>query len=296
MNLDPASSTADSFQRITALTFTIYLVVTGGMTVLAGSEIPNRTFLVALHTVAVGLIAVLTRLPLRAGSAFAFLRDWYPFATFPALYKEVAVLARIYGDWSLTHLIISFEQRLFGQLPSTYFSERFANVILSEWLHFSYLSYLALLPAVGGIWYFRGRLHPFRELVCLATLAFCLSYLFFIWLPVDTPFYLSKPPGPPLEGQLFYDLVHEVASRGGARGGAFPSTHVSISTIAMLLALRYSRRLAFLILPIYIGICLGTVYGRFHYISDVLAGIALAVLLVLALRLAERAGRLNCQS
>ena len=58
------------------------------------------------------------------------------------------------------------------------------------------------------------------------------SFLFFIPFPVDSPYYLSEKLGPPLAGHLlFFDLVHQVSLRGGARGGAFPSAHVSAAGV-----------------------------------------------------------------
>ena len=98
------------------------------------------------------------------------------------------------------------------------------------------------------------------------------SYLFFIVLPVDSPYYLSPHLGPPLSGHFFFDLVHQISARGGARGGAFPSAHVSGAIVVILVAWRHQRRLAYLLLPIIGGVMMATVYGRFHYVLDTLAG------------------------
>ena len=75
------------------------------------------------------------------------------------------------------------------------------------------------------------------------------SYLFFIVLPVDSPYYLSPHLGPPLSGHFFFDLVHQMSARGGARGGAFPSAHVSGAVVVTLVAWRHQRRLAYLLAP-----------------------------------------------
>jgi membrane-associated phospholipid phosphatase len=101
------------------------------------------------------------------------------------------------------------------------------------------------------------------------------SYLVFILLPVDSPYYLSQHLGPPLSGHFFFDLVHQMSARGGARGGAFPSAHVSGAVVVSLVALRHQRRLAYLLLTFTGSVMIATVYGRFHYVLDVLAGAAL---------------------
>ena len=106
------------------------------------------------------------------------------------------------------------------------------------------------------------------------------SYLFFILLPVDSPYYLSQRLGPPLSGHFFFDLVHQMSARGGARGGAFPSAHVSGAVVVSLVAWRHQRRLAYLLVPITGGLMIATVYGRFHYVLDTLAGAGLAIAVV----------------
>ena len=117
----------------------------------------------------------------------------------------------------------------------------------------------------------------FRELLFLVCVAFYGSYLFFILFPVDSPFYLADPPGGPLADYFFYNLVHEISSRGGARGGAFPSTHVSGAVIVLVVAWKRQRQLAYLLTPLVLGVIVATVYGRFHYALDTIAGLAFGV-------------------
>ena len=59
------------------------------------------------------------------------------------------------------------------------------------------------------------------------------------------PHDLSPRLGPPLSGHFFFDLVHQMSARGGARGGAFPSAHVSGAVVVSLVAWRHQRRLAY---------------------------------------------------
>src|SRR5262249_6862660 len=120
---------------------------------------------------------------------------------------------------------------------------------------------------------------------------YAVNYFVYILFPVDSPFYLQPAPGRPFEGHLFYDLVHFLSAHGGARGGAFPSSHVSISTVILLLTFQYERRRAVWLLPLYGGLVFATVFGRFHYVVDVLAGWALAFMIDGSYRLWERLTR-----
>ena len=59
---------------------------------------------------------------------------------------------------------------------------------------------------------------------------------------------------------------------------AFPSSHVGISTILMILSWRTSRRLFFVLTPFYVLLCGATVYIQAHYLIDAIAGLLTAPL------------------
>jgi membrane-associated phospholipid phosphatase len=220
----------------------------------------------------------------RSSGILRVILDWHPLMLFPLLYKEVEVLAAVIGDWRLTAAIPACESALFAGQPSLYLSERLAFVPLSEYLHFCYLSYVIVIPSVSAYWYVSGRRAAFGELLLMLSTVLLGSYLFFILLPVDSPYYLSQRLGPPLSGHFFFDLVHQMSARGGARGGAFPSAHVSGSVVVSLVAWRHQRRLTYLLVPLTGSVMIATVYGRFHYVLDTLAGAALAIAVVVGYR------------
>ena len=53
---------------------------------------------------------------------------------------------------------------------------------------------------------------------------------------------------------------------------AFPSSHVSITTILLILAFKESRRLGFCLLPISLLLYGATVYIQAHYVIDAITG------------------------
>jgi hypothetical protein len=59
---------------------------------------------------------------------------------------------------------------------------------------------------------------------------------------------------------------------------------VSGAVVVSLVAWRHQRRLAYLLVPITGSVMTATVYGRFHYVLDTLAGAALAIVVVLGYR------------
>ncbi len=271
------------YARWTTTLTASYLAITAALIAILGKNVPGRIWLVAAHLTLFGLLLSLNRAKPPAG-ILGMIRDWHPLLLFPLLYKEVEVLAAVIGDWRLTAAIPAWESALFAGQPSLYLSERLAFVPLSEYLHFCYLSYAIVIPVVAAYWYVSGRRVAFGELVLMLSTVLLGSYLFFILLPVDSPYYLSPRLDPPLSGHFFFDLVHQVSARGGARGGAFPSAHVSGAVVMSLVAWRHQRRLAYLLVPYAASVMLATVYGRFHYVLDTIAGAALAIAVVAGYR------------
>ena len=267
-----------------------YLLTTAALVVVCRVHVPNWQLFVIAHVIATGMLFALRKAARGGPRLLSICGDWYPVVDFPVLYKEVEIFAAAFGNWDLTERIQAFEVSLFGGHPSLYLSDRLAWVPLSEYLHFCYLSYALVLPILGGYWYVTGRVSVFRELVLLLSATLFGSYLFFILFPVDSPFYLFEAPGEPLAGLFFYDLVHTVSAHGGARGGAFPSAHVSGSVVIWLVAWKRQRGIAYLLAPIVAGVVVATVYGRFHYAVDTIAGLAVAGMVVGGYRLLERGG------
>ncbi len=54
---------------------------------------------------------------------------------------------------------------------------------------------------------------------------------------------------------------------------------MSASIIVLIVAWKRQRRLAYLLLPMVLGVMVATVYGRFHYVLDTIAGLALGMII-----------------
>ena len=99
----------------------------------------------------------------------------------------------------------------------------------------------------------------------------------------DVQYYFSNHhdclPSPGYTDGIFYDLVEDAKAAGERPTAAFPSSHVGISTICMLLAWHSrNKKLLFIMLPFYILLCLATVYIQAHYAIDAIAGFITALI------------------
>ena len=282
------SSLGSKLQQSTDTVAALYFLLTGAIVCFHRAQFPHWKVYLSVHLLAATGICLLHKLPLRRPARVrGFFRDWYPVFLFPVLYKEVEQFALAFGDWRLTKSVQQLEVAFFGGHPSLYASLLYPWMPLSEYLHLCYFAYLLLLPIVGGYWYFSGRRDHFHELMLLVSTTLLSSYVFYISYPVDSPFYLFSPLEAPLTDGFFYRLVHFVSDRGGARGGAFPSAHISISIVIWLVVWERQRPMAWILAPVIAGLVAATVYGRFHYALDVLAGLFVAVLVVECYRLSR---------
>jgi membrane-associated phospholipid phosphatase len=76
---------------------------------------------------------------------------------------------------------------------------------------------------------------------------------------------------------FFFRLVHKVLQDGSTNGTAFPSGHTGTAAVVLLITWYLQASLFYVILPFGIGLIVSTIYGRFHYVTDVLVGLVYAV-------------------
>lgn len=248
-----------------------------------------------------GLIYLYQKYPCRL-SAFvrmvvqmSFLAYWYP---------DTFEFNRLFPN--LDYFFASAEQFLFGCQPAVEFSKLFPSIWFSEPFNMGYFAYYPMI-AVVAIYYFVFRFDLFEKASFVIVTSFFIYYLIYIFVPVAGPqFYFPAIgmdnvatqnflaigdyfndnaillPGPNFEQGLFFDLVEASQEVGERPTAAFPSSHVGISTILMIMAWRVNKKLCYGLTPFYILLCCATVYIQAHYLIDVLAGWCSAVCIYIA--------------
>jgi len=106
-----------------------------------------------------------------------------------------------------------------------------------------------------------------------------LCTLGFMIFPVAGPMrHIADLHTVPLRGYFFTAVSELIRGRIHTPGGTIPSIHCAAATIMWWAAYRYSRPAFFVLAPVILSLYVSTVYGRFHYAFDVVAGIAAAFL------------------
>lgn len=206
-----------------------------------------------------------------------FVRVAYPVLLTPLLYTELELLNQFYVQGYLDAMVQGWEEALFGAQLSVVWAERQPWRWLSELMHLGYFSYYLLIPISALVVYRRGGQGELHRFTMVTGLAFFLCYVAFVVFPVTGPRYLyDQLQGAPA-GALLFDAVHAVAEGGSSKGTAFPSSHVAATVAAWLACRRVARRWYWMAAPFVLLLTLGTVYGRFHYAVDALAGVFVAL-------------------
>lgn len=223
----------------------------------------------------------------RVAAQLALLTWWYP---------DTYELNRILPNQD--HLFAAWEQQLFGFQPAYEFCKAVPSRVFSELMAMSYASYYPLIALTAGYYAVR-RYDEFERASFVIMGSFFLYYVIFVLIPVTGPQYYYGAIGldrvahgifpnvhdyfnthqarlscPGYSDGFFYHLVESAHQAGERPTAAFPSSHVGITLILLLLAWHSrSKGLFFTVLPLFILMCFATIYIRAHYVIDVVAGL-----------------------
>ncbi len=273
----------------------LYIIITAIIALFMRDSLPQfDRILIARVEILLGM-AVLAYIHYRVRSRLTWaLRIIFQLLLLSYWYPETFEFNQHFNN--LDHHFANVEQFLFGGQPALWLSQTFDHWMVSEPLHFAYFIYYALI--VGVILFYYISSYKQAERVTFVIFgSFYLFYLVYIFLPVVGPQYYFPAIGwdlvavgdyvpvgkyfathselheMPVKHQgLFYQLVNMSQQMGERPTAAFPSSHVGITTIIFAFFYRGSKRLFWTLLPIYIMLCIATVYIQAHYLIDVFAG------------------------
>ena len=185
------------------------------------------------------------------------------------------------GD--IDYLLIRADYWLLGGYPTVWL-ERVVNPYLTEILQLAYTSYYFLPVILGIVLRIKKKEAEFNDGLVFILLCFYLSYVGYVLFPALGPRYtMNHLQSIPLKGALFFEQIYGILnSIEGIKRDAFPSGHTAVTLVVLHLAFRYEKRLFYIYLPITLLLLFATVYCRYHYVVDVLGGIALYVITMIA--------------
>ncbi len=287
------------YRLIDYLTQGYLLLVALLVLVFHGDQVPAWPFYLAGHAVLMGIIHALIRTDLRSSNrVLELLRHFYPFLLFSFMYKETVLLDSMFFQHHFDPVFLSLDRWIFGFQPSLVLMHRLPFPWVRETLYFSYFCYYLMIPGVGLALFSRDR-ETFMRYVTVVSVVFYCCYLTYIFLPVigpraivedipdftrDVSFYVShydiSTPAV-IQGGIFFRImgyIYENVEQAG--GAAFPSSHVAVALATLFFSWQFLKRFRWIHLLFVVLLMTATVYCRYHYVVDVFAGIATALVLV----------------
>jgi len=210
------------------------------------------------------------------------------------MYQQVHAYVPVVNPHLYDELLIAWDYALFGTHPTQWLA-RFAHPVLTEYLQTAYMLFyfLPLLHGAELLW--RRRFRQASQLARLMTFGFYLSFLAYFALPAIGPRFtlhdfhaLDRE----LPGLWLTPFWRRCVNAGGGipdnvpnpelyvHRDCMPSGHTMMTLLNIIAAFRFGAWTRYVLAFIGGSLIVATVYLRYHYVVDLLAG-ALGALLVL---------------
>jgi membrane-associated phospholipid phosphatase len=271
-------------ERLINILLVGYLVAILGFMILHNMSItPDRFFIIVLFAAII------------IGRGWTFLRDWLPFVALLLGYEMLRGFADTAGFPVHVGDIVNLERSIFGFIPTVELQKHFFDPTHIHWwdigatiidfLHFP----LPLLVAFY-LW-MKDKAHYYKFIIALLILSFA-GFLTYLVFPTAPPWYASQ--------QAHLIDVHKIVDYAVSHLGwgwnfskiysemnpnhvaAMPSLHAAYPTLAFLSLRAFNKKVGYFFLIYPPLVWLSVVYLGEHYVVDVIAGIAYAIIVYLA--------------
>lgn len=242
---------------------------------------PGPTTLVASAFIGFYILAVsVLRRPLRPWVRFV-VRTASVQLAFLQVYQLANELETAFFPWQ-DDRVLALEKAVFGIQPLVAVQKLY-SVPLNEWMFFVYVFYLIIYPVLGAIIYFKRGEAANEDYLYSLGLVNLICALGFVMFPVASPMNWPSVRAvltEPLNAGVFGVIAEFIRHHIHRPGGAIPSPHCAVATVMWFMSLKYTRRGFLWLSPVILSLYASTVYGRFHYVTDAIAGVAAGLLVI----------------
>ena len=267
-----------------------YLATTSALIAIFAENLVHPVHLLMVNAFVASVIFVLCLVQARSaskrelyGPSFSydwwhFWRHWYPHLFFLFCFEELAHLMTLVTPRWQDPKLIAFDYWLTGVHPSVWL-EQFATPFRNDAMQLIYFTYFTYLLIVGLALYLRKDWLGYWSVMVYSMAGYMVGYFIAMFFPVESPWFaMTGWWKGPLRGGPFTAMMSFIEHYGRVRGAAFPSAHVTGATAALWGAWKFRRWLFWSLLPFYGAMCFSTIWGRYHYSADVLAGVVTGTL------------------
>jgi membrane-associated phospholipid phosphatase len=240
---------------------------------------PVRNLIVLLNLaviLAYGLLLYFDSLNRTAAVSIA--RDWLPLVLLLLAYREMGSFALPHPGYALEeHWVIWDRLALRGGAKAAI--EAFGPILPSV-LEIAYTLVYALAPFALAMLYIYGHRDEVDRSLLIFLGGVLLCYVQFPFCPSEPPRVIFFGEDFPLYNTVFRRFNLWMLGNWGIHTSVFPSAHVAgafSAAFGMRRAMPGTKWVSRLLLTMALLIAIATVYGRYHYLADAVAGFVMAV-------------------
>ena len=260
----------------------IFLLFLTVLTVIFYRDIPRAPFLVSLYSIFLIIQVVIIKVKHNSRFMSLFYDIIFPVACVLVIFDSLGWLVHYVNPEDIDPILIRLDYMIFNNHP-TVILERITSPLLTDMLQIAYCTYY-FIPISFGIFLLRNKQREeFNRTLFLILFCYYLSYLGYLLMPALGPrFTINHLQTTELQGFIIAEPIQRLLNQlEGIKRDAFPSGHTGIAVLVLYLAYRFERRFFWILLPVVSALIFSTVYCRYHYVVDIIAGFGLTLLSVL---------------
>lgn len=257
----------------------IFLILLSTIVIFNYQSIPESSFLLTTY---IGLI-IIQLLIIKFKDKGNIIRTFhdliFPTMCIMIVFDSLGELVHYVNPEDIDGTLIRLDYIIFNGYP-TVILEKIMNPILTDVMQLAYTTYYFIPIIFGIILLLKKQRGEFNKTLFLVLSCFYLSFIGYILMPAVGPrFTIDHLQNVKLQGLLITEPIQDVLNiLEGVKRDAFPSGHTAIPLVILYCAYRFKRISFWLLLPIVAALIFSTVYCRYHYVVDVIAGFGLAIL------------------
>jgi len=228
----------------------------------------------------------------KGGKVFTLVRRLYVIPIVFFIYSNIHLYIPLVNPHDYDTTLIAWDLAIFGVNPTEWIG-KLANPLLTEYLQFAYMMFYVLPFILGVEFTLRESDDRFFEFARIVIFGFFFSYILYFFMPAIGPRFTIHDfsmINTELPGLFLTDFFRDLVNAGGGvmpdtvnpaeivNRDCMPSGHTMMTLITILIAFKFKSKYKWIVAVIGFSLIFSTVYLRYHYVVDVVAGIAFALL------------------
>jgi len=246
-----------------------------GITLIFYPHLPKGHYLIGLYLSLITLSLLFSMTPQNLYDKKAIIHFFYPVLFIPIIFESLGDLIPYVNPYYIDNILLKIDVLICGTSPCLLL-QKWIHPGLTELLQLAYTSYY-FMPLILGMVFFIKKDERFPSVIFAILLGFYVSYIGYLLFPALGPRYWLDPfQSVYKDTYLAKRIAYYLNLFEKNKTDAFPSGHTQISLMCTYFAHYLGKGWLIFFGVSTILLIVSTIYCRYHYVIDVIAGIFLA--------------------